>query len=237
MAIRLNHDDKAQTLSRFRLFAGLNELASNFLVNATHLISLKRHDYLVRRNGPADCFFVVVQGRVEVSLSADSGFNKVVEIAGPGDQIGEAMMFCGGNHLIDARAITSVTYLWMTKADCLQTIALDPAFAVKLLEGMSGRFVTLLADIKATNCMTARERIYQFLLTEPREGNWVRLSVTKGTIASMLGIAKETLSRELQRLSADGLIRVEGSRIELVDPPPASRPCPNLRRGQLAGDQ
>ncbi|MCD8494350.1 MAG: Crp/Fnr family transcriptional regulator [Burkholderiaceae bacterium] len=230
MTTRLNNS-KTDALERIRLFSGLNDLASRFLANAAQMASLKRNEYLVRRDGPADCFFVVVQGRVEVSLSADSGFHKVVEIAGPGDQIGEAMMFCGGNHLIDARAITSVNYLWLSKEDCLQAIVLDPTFAVKLLEAMSGRFVTLLADIKATNCLSARERIYQFLLTEPREGNWVRLSVTKGTIASMLGIAKETLSRELQRLSSDGLIRVEGSRIELFDPPAAARPCPNLKRG------
>ena len=230
MTIRHNHN-KAEMLGRLRLFSGLNELATHFLANAVNVASVKRHEYLVRRNGQADCFFVVVQGRVEVSLSADTGFNKVIEIAGPGDQIGEAMMFCGGNHLIDAKAITSVNYVWLSKADCLQAIVLDPAFAVKLLEATSGRFVTLLADIKATNCLSARERIYQFLLNEPREGGWVRLSVTKGTIASMLGIAKETLSRELQRLSVDGLIKVEGSRIQLFDPPAATQPCPNLKRG------
>lgn len=230
MAIRQDNN-KPETLARLRLFSGLNDLATRFLSNAAQMASVKRHDYVIRRDGAADSFIVLVQGRVEVSMSADGGFSKVIEIAGPGDQIGEAMMFCGGNHLIDARAITSVTYLWISKADCLQAIVLDPTFAVKLLEAMSGRFVTLLADIKATNCLTARERIYQFLLTEPREGNWVRLSVTKGTIASMLGIAKETLSRELQRLSADGLIRVEGSRIELFDPPAADRPCPNVKRG------
>lgn len=231
MTTRPNNHNKAEILARLRLFSGLNNLASHFLANAASIANVRRHEHLIRRNGPADCFFVVIQGRVEVSLSGDSGFNKVVEIAGPGDQIGEAMMFCGGNHLIDAKAITSVTYLWLNKADCLQAMVLDSNFAVKLLEALSGRFVTLLADIKATNCLAARERIYQFLLSEPREGNWVRLSVTKGTIASMLGIAKETLSRELQRLSADGLIKVQGSRIELFDPPPASLPCPNLKRG------
>jgi CRP/FNR family transcriptional regulator len=224
------HDIKADALSRLRLFSGLNQVASDFLVGAMQMSSIRRHEYLIRRNGVADCFFVVLQGRVEVSLSSDSGFNKVVEIAGPGDQIGEAMMFCGGNHLIDARSITTVTYLSVSKADCLRAIALDAAFAVKLLEAMSARFVTLLADIKAANCLTARERLYQFLLSEPREGNWVRLTLTKGTIASMLGIAKETLSRELQRLSADGLVRVQGARIELIDAPEPASPCPNLPR-------
>lgn len=230
MSTRLSGISKAHTLASLHQFSGLNDMARDFLSQAVLIGHLKRHEYLVQRNGAAGSFFVVVQGRVEVSLSADSGFHKVIEIAGAGDQIGEAMMFCGGNHLIDARAITAVTYIELSKTDCLRAMALDHHFAQRLIEAMSARFVTLLADIKATNCLSARERIYQFLLNEPRQDNWVRLSITKGTIASMLGIAKETLSRELQRLSADGLIRVEGARIELIDPPPPQPPCPNLPR-------
>jgi len=234
MSVRLSGISKAQTLAGLHQFSGLNDAARDYLATVAVLGNIKRHEHLVQRNGAADSFYVVVQGRLEVSLSADGGFNKVIEIAGAGDQVGEAMMFCGGNHLIDARAITALTYIQLKKADCLHAMSLDHHFAQRLLEAMSARFVTLLADIKATNCLTARERLYQFLLNEPREANFVRLSISKGTIASMLGIAKETLSRELQRLTTEGLIRVEGARIELIDPPAAELPCPNLPRQQVS---
>jgi len=230
MSTQLIDAETTETLERLTLFGDLNDQAKRFFAQTAEMTTIKRHEYLIRRDGPADCFFVVVQGRVEVSLSADSGFSKVIEIIGPGDQIGEAMMFCGGNHLIDARAITAVTYIRINKPDALQVIQIDNSFAVHMIHAMSARFVTLLADIRSTNCLSARERIYQFLLKEPRQNNWVRLTVPKGTIASILGIAKETLSRELQRLSSDGLIRVQGTRIELLDPPPLQSPCPNLPR-------
>ena len=230
MSTQMIAADPTETLEQLALFSDLNDRAKRFFAQTAEMTTIKRHEYLIRRDGPADCFFVVVQGRVEVSLSADGGFSKVIEIAGPGDQIGEAMMFCGGNHLIDARAITAVTYIRINKANALQAMQLDNSFAVHMIQAMSARFVTLLADIRSTNCLSARERIYQFLLKEPRQNNWVRLTVTKGTIASILGIAKETLSRELQRLSSDGLIRVQGTRIELIDPPPVQAPCPNLPR-------
>ena len=230
MATPMIATDTTETMGRLALFSDLNDQAKRFFAQAADMIAIKRHEYLIRRDGTADCFYVVVQGRVEVSLSADGGFNKVVEIAGPGEQIGEAMMFCGGNHLIDARAISAVTCLRINKSDALHAMQLDSRFAVQLIQAMSARFVTLLADIRSTNCLSARERIYQFLLKEPRQNNWVRLTVAKGTIASILGIAKETLSRELQRLSSDGLIRVQGTRIELIDPPPVQSPCPNLPR-------
>ena len=230
MSTQLIDADTTETLERLTLFRDLNDRAKRFFAQTAEMNTIKRHEYLIRRDGPADCFFVVVQGRVEVSLSAEGGFSKVIEIAGSGDQIGEAMMFCGGNHLIDATAITAVTYICIKKTDALQAMQLDNSFAVHMIQAMSARFVTLLADIRSTNCLSARERIYQFLLKEPRQNNWVRLTVAKGTIASILGIAKETLSRELQRLSSDGLIRVQGTRIELLDPPPVHSPCPNLPR-------
>lgn len=201
------------------LFCSLNARALRFLATAAQLKHFKRRESVIERGQSADGFFVVVQGRIEVSLSAAANMQKVVEIAGPGDQIGEAMMFFGGEHLIDARAITEATCVWISKADCFEAISLDPGLTVKLITALSSRFVTLLSDIEATNCLTARERLYQLLLTEPRQGNVIKLTVSKGTIASKLGIAKETLSREFQRLSRDGLIRMQGSTIELLDVP------------------
>ncbi len=218
-----HYPDMPEVLRSLELFSGVNDRTLRFLCNACEFRYAKRREQVVQRGEIADGLFVIAQGRVEVSLSAAANIQKVVEIAGPGDQIGDAMMFQGGEHLIDARAITPVTYIWIGKADCLQAIALDPGLAVKMLTALSRRFVTLLSDIEATNCLTARERLYQLLLTEPRQGNVVRLTVTKGIIASKLGIAKETLSREFQRLSRDGLIRVKGSTIELLDLPGAVR--------------
>jgi len=203
-------------IDTIQLFAGLNDKARNFLREQAQIRHAKRNESILYRGQWADGFNVVIEGRVKLSLAAMSSSDKVIEICRPGDQFGESMMFQDGPHLIDAHALGPVTYAWISKSALLHAMSLDPRLSVRLLEALSRRFVTLLEDIESTNCLTARERLYRFLLSEPRSGNRVTLQVSKGTVASKLGIAQETLSREFKQLSRDGVIRVQGSTIELL---------------------
>jgi len=198
------------------LFAGLNDKAMNFLREQARVKQAKRNGSILYRGQWADGFHVVIQGHVKLSLAAMSSTDKVIEICRPGDQFGESMMFRDGPHLIDAQALGPVTYAWISKPAILHAMSLDPRLSIRLLEALSRRFVALLEDIESTNCLTARERLYRFLLSEPRMGNQVTLQVSKGTVAAKLGIAQETLSREFKQLSRDGVIRVQGSTIELL---------------------
>jgi CRP/FNR family transcriptional regulator len=198
------------------LFAGLNDKARNFLREQAQVRHTKRNESILYRGQWADGLHVVIEGRVKLSLAAMSSSDKVIEICRPGDQFGESMMFLDGPHLIDAHALCLVTYAWISKSAILHAMSLDPRLSVRLLEALSRRFVALLADIESTNCLTARERLYRFLLSEPRSGNRVTLQISKGTVASKLGIAQETLSREFKQLSRDGVIRMQGATIELL---------------------
>ncbi len=47
--------------------------------------------------------------------------------------------------------------------------------------------------------------------------NQVVLDIPKGQLASLLGTSPETLSRIFQKMSEEGLIQVEGKRIQLLD--------------------
>lgn len=207
--------DAPVDLDSVPLFAGLNDRAVKFLREHHRVGYAKRNQAIVNRGDFADGFHVVIAGRVKLSLAAMADSDKVIEICRPGDQFGESMMFRDSTHLIDAHALCTVTYVWFSKPTILQAMSLDPRLAIRMMAAMSRRFVTLLEDIESTNCLTARERLYRFLLNEPRDGNTVTLEISKGTVASKLGIAQETLSRELQQLSRDGVVRVHGSKIEL----------------------
>lgn len=208
--------DASFELDVIPLFAGLNDKVVRFLRENLRVGLAKRNQPIVQRGDFADGFFVVVEGRVKLSLAAMADSDKVIEICRPGDQFGESMMFRDSTHVVDAHALGPVKFAWFSKPTLLHAMSLDSRLAVRMMEAMSRRFVTLLEDIESTNCLTARERLYRFLLNEPRNGSMVTLEISKGTVASKLGIAQETLSRELQQLSRDGVIRVQGSTIVLL---------------------
>ncbi len=56
-----------------------------------------------------------------------------------------------------------------------------------------------------------------YLAKEQNQRDAVELTISKGQLASLLGTAPETLSRIFARMSAHGLIKVDGRRISFLD--------------------
>jgi CRP/FNR family transcriptional regulator len=56
-----------------------------------------------------------------------------------------------------------------------------------------------------------------YIAEEQNNSDVVRLPVSKGQLASLLGTIPETLSRIFARMSDEGLIRVDGRSITIVD--------------------
>jgi CRP-like cAMP-binding protein len=78
------------------------------------------------------------------------------------------------------------------------------------------------------------QRLASYLdaLAEPIQGNggWsVHLPVSKTVVAARLGMKKETLSRLLRRLAADGLIEVSRGEIAILDRAALTRLLPAHR--------
>jgi CRP/FNR family transcriptional regulator, dissimilatory nitrate respiration regulator len=87
---------------------------------------------------------------------------------------------------------------------------------------MSARLKHLISEIEVLSLQNASYRLANYLWkrwdkARPADG-CIELQVPKGVIASRLSITPETLSRTLHGFSQQGLIRVEGSRVEILAP-------------------
>ena len=95
------------------------------------------------------------------------------------------------------------------------------AYFRALLATLSQRIHALIADIGAYSLASGTQRIAGFLQSLPFPAGAatarVRLPASKTVIASRLGVTKETFSRLLRDLSAQGLIEVRQRDIVLRD--------------------
>jgi CRP/FNR family transcriptional regulator len=68
---------------------------------------------------------------------------------------------------------------------------------------------------------TVRQRLAGYLLSGCRDGGTraIVLPMKKGDLAMALGTVGETLSRALRQMQDEGLIRVEGRTIRVIDGP------------------
>jgi CRP/FNR family transcriptional regulator len=93
-----------------------------------------------------------------------------------------------------------------------------PSIAFKVMEQLSARLAQTESLLEQTNLLPVEQRIARYLLEISDGANSFNLPLSKGDLASLLGMSQETLSRRLASLSQEGYITLEGQRgITIVD--------------------
>ena len=99
----------------------------------------------------------------------------------------------------------------------------DPAFARKMLAGLSRRLHGLIGDVESYSLRSGTERVIGYLLrhdedsAQANDPNVVTLPASKSVVASRLNLTPEHFSRVLHELSEKGLISVDGREIRILD--------------------
>jgi len=214
-------------LGRMPLFSALAPEDLARLAAATRERRLHKGERLFQRGDAPKGFFLVVWGQVKLAFTSAQGNEKVVEILGPLQSFGEAVMFLDQPYPVLGEALADTLLLHIGSAAVFGLIEEDPRFARKLLAGMSIRLHTMVRDVESYALRSSTQRVIGYLL-QLAEGVpcapgvaqgavSVELPTSKQVIASRLSLTPETLSRIFHELSSMGLIEVQGKLIRIHD--------------------
>jgi CRP/FNR family transcriptional regulator, dissimilatory nitrate respiration regulator len=216
-------------IANLPLFKELSQEQRARIAAGARMLRLARGETLFHRGDPAAGTYIVCYGRIKLSFVSPTGVEKVIEIIEQGQSFGEAVMFLDLPHVVGAQALADSLLLLVPKETVFENIDRDPAFARRMLAGLSRRLHQLVADVEAYSTRSGTERLIGFLLRDcigsaaedgapELQGSIdIELPVAKGVIASRLNLTQEHLSRILHDLSALGLIEVHGRRIHVRD--------------------
>lgn len=210
--------DPCVFLRRLPLFSDLGDDELRAVGAATTEIHVDRGRNIVERGDPCLGFHSIVYGQVKLGFVSPQGQEKVIEIVGAGKSFGEAVMFMEMPYFVTATALEDCLLLHVARDAIFAELERSPAFARRMLAGMSRRLHGLVADVEAYTLHTGGRRVVGYLLQDaPASGATVRLSVSKRLVASRLNITPENFSRVLHDLSTRRLVRVDGREIEILD--------------------
>ncbi|MCC7487393.1 MAG: Crp/Fnr family transcriptional regulator [Burkholderiales bacterium] len=180
-----------------------------------------RGTVLFRSGDPCEGFHVVIYGNIKLALQAPGGGERVIELMGPGQSFGEAMMFLGEPYMVSAVALVDSRLLHVASHAVFDLIDRDPRFARRMLAGLSLRLHRLVCDLEAVSLRSGTQRVAGYLLGQARAagagGAHVTLPARKGIVASRLSLTQEHFSRILHELCAQDLIEVAGLEIRIRD--------------------
>lgn len=215
--------DITALLSQVPIFSELSDEEISNVARYTRERKLDKGELLFQRGDPPHGFYFVVSGQVKLAVSSAQGNEKVVEIIGPMQTFGEAVMLMDRPYPVFSEALVATRLLHIGQSVVSELIDKDPGFARKLLAGMAIRLHSMVQDVETYSLRSSTQRVIGYLLQQPErdteDGNsHIELPTSKQVIASRLNLTPETLSRIFHDLSEAGLISVQGKHIALLDP-------------------
>jgi len=211
-------DEDIATIRRLSLFEGLAQDSFEAILQATYLQRFPAQVSLIREGDPSDFAYVVVEGCVAMTAS-HAGRETTITLVRPVSAFILAAVLTDSPYLMSARTTEPSRILMIPAADIREVFYRDAAFARAIVAETSWAYRTLVKTLKEQKLRTGTERLAAYLLrlrTESGGGEEVRLPVDKRTVAALLGMTPENLSRAFSALAAHG-VEVSGRSIRIVD--------------------
>ncbi len=215
--------DAFTILSRVPLFADLSEEELRALAGHTVSHRISTGQQIFSAGDPCQGFFVVESGEVKIYKTAPSGREQVLTVEQAGDTVAELPVFDGGPYPASAIAVSDGSLLFVSKRD-FRTLVLDhPEVGLKVLKAVGARLRRLVGLIEELSFTTVRGRLAMLLVRLVRvegqataRGHEVTLPANQ-ELAAKIGTVRELVSRNLSRLQAEGMIRLDGKRMIVPD--------------------
>ncbi|NLL82030.1 MAG: Crp/Fnr family transcriptional regulator [Tissierellia bacterium] len=202
-----------------RMVPIFSSLTIDEMIEVASITSAKEYEkgqFIYNQGDIGNDLYVIHKGRVKISRISSNGKEQVIRIVGPGEFLGELTLF-SSMPLTENAEVMENTNLCLIEGKRLKDLMKKyPTIAFKLLEELSKRLEVAENLIEDINLHSAETRLAQGLLKMKDSNDEVVLNMTKGDLASQLGMSQETLSRRLSLFEEQGLIEQIGNKKILI---------------------
>ena len=205
------------------LFAGLDEAdVARFLREARcRMDSFPRGAILLSQGDSVAAAGVLLSGKIKAYRLDRQGEEHLQSVMGPGGMFGDMLMATdNGKSPVTVEATEDARVLFVP----FDSIMAAPGefgdqLRINLLHELSARYWALTRKVRYLSERSLRGRIALFLLDAAKDqgGPTFTLPMTREAMASLLGVNRSALSRELSRMEKDGLLAVYRGSFRLLD--------------------
>ena len=210
---------KTAVLSEIALFAALSESEIQVLAQRAVEKRFAADEMLFWEGEPCAGVFLIVQGSVKIFRTSPSGREVMLAIESAPSSVAELPLFDGGPYPASVRAVEPVVSLFINKSDFQHVCRQFPDVALKILAVVGRRLRHLVGVVESMTFGSVTQRLARLLLDAARQsgGDEFDLPLTHQELASRLGTVREVVSRNLARFRGEGLVRIQGHQVEILD--------------------
>ena len=218
----MTNDQMMQVLQKCPLFADMSTLSIDLALGniSYQIINFAPRDVYTLAGMPCRFADIVLSGSLICRMVSLSGKQVEVTRLRPGNLIAPAFIFAKNNSMpVSVETDSEVTLLRMTPQTLKKLIDDDADIRMNYIRSLSNIDVFLTHKMKVLSLFTVREKVAYLLLERAGEqnSNTIRLTRSRQEIADSFGIQKFSLLRVLSEFEKEGVIRVDGKTIEIIN--------------------
>ncbi|MBQ2943884.1 MAG: Crp/Fnr family transcriptional regulator [Ruminococcus sp.] len=154
---------------------------------------------------------ILLEGSVIAESVSYSGERRIIQTLHAGDLFGDVLMYSEHDPTPVSTIVREDSKVLLLDVNELMEKACNPLCRkalVNILHGLADKFWTLNRKIAYLSCNQMRSKIAMFLLDMQKRHNSQTFiaEYSREELASLLGVNRSALSRELSRMQKDGLI-------------------------------
>jgi CRP-like cAMP-binding protein len=214
--------DEPELLRTVPLFSELSEEDISSLGRLATRRRYPKDTVVFFENEEGDFLFMILEGRIKVTILGDDGREIILSVLGPGDFFGEMALLDNEPRSATAIAVEDSELLSLHRTDFQSVLADNRSITSALIKILTVRLRRANQQISTLALLDVYGRVARVILDMAREegrrlkdGRIAFRRPTHQEIANRIGTTRETVTRMLKDLERQALVRVEGREIVL----------------------
>lgn len=210
------------TLRRTRMFAQLPAEDIETVAQGCVTRSLFKGENLFHEGDKSDGFYVVQTGSISIYKLTPDGREQIICVFRAPESFAEVTLATIEAYPANAMALESSQVILIQKQPFLDLIRRKPELSLNMLASMSLHLKHLVQSLQDLKGRQIEFRLADWLLRQSPAAaagclTVLELPINKKTLAGQLGVTSETLSRTFARFRNEGLIKVSGAKVTILN--------------------
>lgn len=208
------------------LFQTLGPVQAKALLSQGKPVHFPTRKTIFATGEPGTTMLLIDTGRVEISLTSESGRRSIFAQLGPTDVVGEIAVLDGEPRSADATAATDVTGRILSRAHVMSFLKANPDSALAVIGALCERLRSTNQTLADQVLADGRTRLARLLLRlfetwgKPQDdGLQLASGFSQSDLGDMSGLTRETVNRLIRGWDKDAILRREDEALLLLDKP------------------
>ena len=210
-------------LHQVPLFRAFRQDDLEKIADVVKVQAIKKGETLFRRGDQGTALYLIVSGRIKISVVSRLGDEVILSILSSGEFFGDMALLDGMPRSADAVAVED-SQLYVLYQDDFIAILMKSSTAIKALFSTlcnrlrkTDKFVEETCFLNVSSRLARRLAEFADRLIKGGEAGELRVEITQSELASMVGATRESVNKELRSMREKGIVKTVGRSVVICD--------------------